>query len=309
MPEESPVCPLCASPAFTLVRDKCRDLLYRCAGEWSLVECETCGLVYTSPSLEPEALLNYYPSNYVPYHPISSLRSNILGSVFRSIAMSPYRLRFGSPDWNERPFDQGRLLDVGCGAGMFLKKASSLGWQCWGIDVSPIAVRAAQVNVPGATVSSATLDELTANTQYNFINLSHVLEHLPSPRSALQKSHDLLSPGGKLCLNLPNIDSLEAKIFGARWVGLDIPRHLVHFRPAVIERLLEAIGFVSITIRPAMFASSISTSLLMTLPERIRYRLLGSRLDRLFYLSMIFPASLSYLFGNAGTIEITARKL
>ena len=79
-------------------------------------------------------------------------------------------------------------------------------------------------------------------------------------------------------------------------------------RMTAVKQLLQDIGFEAITFRPAMLASSISESLLLALPEAIRYRLLGSRFARLLYLSMIFPASISYLLGNAGAIEITAQK-
>ena len=107
-------------------------------------------------------------------------------------------------------------------------------------------------------------------------------------------------------ISVPNIDSLEARLFGRAWRGLDIPRHAVSFRPKVIERLLHECGFGKVSIRPQMLASSISESIILLLPNG--RQLFGSRIARLLYLAMVLPASLSYMLGNAGAIEVTAHK-
>jgi methyltransferase family protein len=68
----------------------------------------------------------------------------------------------------------------------------------------------------------------------------HSLEHLRDPSSALERANELLAPEGWLLLALPNLDSLQARVFGARWFALDVPRHLVHVpAPALIARLRE----------------------------------------------------------------------
>ena len=41
-----------------------------------------------------------------------------------------------------------------------------------------------------------------------------------------------------LVIAVPNADSLQARVFGDRWLALDLPRHLVHIPArALIERL------------------------------------------------------------------------
>ena len=305
---ETLACPSCESPGHRTVLENCRDLVCRCPGEWRLAECTKCRLVYTAPVMDQDTLLTYYPADYGPYNPSGGSRANRLLTIVRWILMSPYRLRFGSPDFSELPFQGGRLLDVGCGSGMFLRQAGRLGWRCWGIDFNAATVEKARANAPEATLSAGTLGDVATTPAFDLINMTHVLEHLARPRQALRQCLERLAPGGKLRLGVPNIGSIEAKVFGRYWIGLDVPRHVVHFRPSVLARLLEETGFVDVEQRPAMLASSISESLMLALPGALRYRLLGSRWARGIYLSMIFPASLSYAVGNAGAIEVTARR-
>ena len=283
-------------------------MLCRRPGEWRLAECTKCGLVYTLPAADGGTLLSYYPPDYGPYHSPVDSPARRWRAIVRWILMSPYRLRFGSPDFSQLPFQSGRLLDVGCGSGTFLRQAGQLGWRCWGIDFNADIVEKARANAPDATLSVGTLDDVAPTPAFDLINMTHVLEHLAQPRDALRQCRERLAPGGTLRLGVPNIGSLEAKIFGRYWIGLDVPRHVVHFRPSVLVRLLEEAGFVDVRQRPAMLASSLSESLLLALPAVLRYRLLGSRWARGLYLSMLLPASLSYALGNAGAIEVIARR-
>jgi SAM-dependent methyltransferase len=223
--------------------------------------------------------------------------------------MAPYWLRFGAAQWAARPTGNGKLLDIGCGAGSFLASAAALHWKCHGIDVSPVAIAAAKQRAPMASLRVGGMEELDLDqTNYAFINLSHVLEHLPKPRASLARCFDLLEPGGTLRIVVPNFGGWESRVFGRCWSGLDLPRHLVHFRRSVIRGLLRDVGFEGIADRPAMFASSFSESMILALPEKWRRRGLASRLARWLYLAVIFPASCSYALGNAGALEITARK-
>jgi hypothetical protein len=65
----------------------------------------------------------------------------------------------------------------------------------------------------------------------------HSLEHLREPGAAFDHAARRLLPGGVIVVTAPNTESLQAKAFGDRWFGLDIPRHLVHLPlSAVIDK-------------------------------------------------------------------------
>ena len=72
----------------------------------------------------------------------------------------------------------------------------------------------------------------------------HALEHLPSPRQALRDAAQRLLPGGNLVIAVPNIGSLQAQVFGERWLHLDLPRHLSHLNTGAISEAMKDDGLV-----------------------------------------------------------------
>jgi hypothetical protein len=72
----------------------------------------------------------------------------------------------------------------------------------------------------------------------------HTLEHLPDPLGAIERSAGLLRAGGHLIVSVPNLSSVQSRLGGDRWFHLDLPRHLYHFTPTSLCRLMERAGFV-----------------------------------------------------------------
>jgi hypothetical protein len=70
----------------------------------------------------------------------------------------------------------------------------------------------------------------------------HSLEHLPEPGAAVDSLAALLVPGGVAIVVVPNSASLQARLFGDRWLALDLPRHLVHLTAAALLDKLGAAG-------------------------------------------------------------------
>lgn len=96
----------------------------------------------------------------------------------------------------------GRLLDVGCGEGLILSLLNSqTELVCFGIDSSPLAIMFAHQR--GVTNCECT-DLFTYNeSEYDFIFMGDVLEHLDHPDLALKKMKDLLVPNGILLISTP----------------------------------------------------------------------------------------------------------
>jgi hypothetical protein len=93
----------------------------------------------------------------------------------------------------------------------------------------------------------------------------HVLEHLTDPRLCLKSVRGLLQPGGILILQVPNISSIQARLFGNFWYGLDVPRHVVNYTSKALGFLLRDAGFefrivprFSLRDNPAAIASSLA---------------------------------------------------
>ena len=156
------------------------------------------------------------------------------------------------------------LLDIGCGSGTFLSVAHRHGFSACGMDQSPHAVAAAG-NLQGIEVRQGEVGSgVWEGRRFDFVSMFHVLEHLPDPRTGLSYAAGLLRPGGSLLIQVPNVASVQARVFGRRWYGLDVPRHVVNFSPRALELLLREAGFriqatarFSLRDNPASIASSL----------------------------------------------------
>jgi SAM-dependent methyltransferase len=214
-----------------------------------------------------------------------------------------------------------RLLDIGCGSGTFLHLARKYGYDCHGMDVSVQAVAEAQRQY-GLDVRQGTIgSELWESGSFDGVSMFHVLEHLIDARQALEYAGRLLKPGGTLIVQVPNAASIQAGIFGRRWFGLDVPRHLVNFTPAALTFLLHETGFrgrvesrFSLRDNPAALASSLAMGL-DPIGRRGRGRkcsFFSNAVSEFLYLGLfaacLAPAWLESAIGRGATIWACAQK-
>lgn len=135
-----------------------------------------------------------------------------------------------------------RLLDVGAGRGRFVLAARAAGYEAAGIE--PSLRGAAAAAAAGAPVRRVTLEQATIEPgSVDAVTLWHVLEHLEEPGEALERIGRWMVPGAGLVVGVPNLASFQAQLGGERWFHLDVPRHLTHFTPLGLTRLLEESGF------------------------------------------------------------------
>jgi 2-polyprenyl-3-methyl-5-hydroxy-6-metoxy-1,4-benzoquinol methylase len=207
------------------------DTNYGIAGVYHLKQCQACGLVYLDPRPSADEIDMIYPTDR--YDP------------FRALYMPTETLRRPVPQerarWLTREFGTGRVLDVGCGDGLFLKMMRDLGWSCVGVEPNRTAAAFASAHFD-LRVHVGDIFAVREEGAFDLVTFWDSLEHTPSPRRALQHAAELLRPGGILALSVPNWDSAERRLFGAYWIAIDAPRHFYHFSPGVIRRLAAQCG-------------------------------------------------------------------
>jgi SAM-dependent methyltransferase len=135
-----------------------------------------------------------------------------------------------------------RLLDVGAWVGFLAAEARDRGWTVRGVEPSAFASAHARdrlgLDVATGDLMSAELPEAGLDA----VVLGDVIEHLPDPGAALARVHQLLAPGGVVCLMLPDAGSRLARAMGARWWSV-IPTHVHYFTRASLRALLARNGF------------------------------------------------------------------
>jgi 2-polyprenyl-3-methyl-5-hydroxy-6-metoxy-1,4-benzoquinol methylase len=137
----------------------------------------------------------------------------------------------------------GRLLEVGCGNGEYLKRMKDLGWDVQGVEPDMEAARIAR-ELHGVPVISGKLEEADIpDKSLDAIIMQHVLEHVPNPLTLLRQCFNLLKPGGQLIILTPNLESLGHRLFQESWVHLDPPRHFFLFSPISLEASAKRAGF------------------------------------------------------------------
>ena len=183
--------------------------------------CTACGLGHTSP--QPEDLSRYYGAAY------HGGRHGFTESYCMARRMRLVEQTF--------PLGEGRkLLDIGCGDGTFMLSAQAKGWSVSGTEMNPDRARDAGLSV----VQS--LEQARSSGPFDCITLWQSLEHVRDPRATLTEAVRLLSPEGRVFVAVPDAQGLQARLFGARWFHLDVPRHLFHFGERSLSGLLAAVG-------------------------------------------------------------------
>lgn len=77
------------------------------------------------------------------------------------------------------------------------------------------------------------------------------MEHLADPLGDLKRLRGKIADDGKIIIGVPNFASWQAKFGQAGWLHLDVPRHLNHFTPHSIGKVLALAGFRVVKIRYA----------------------------------------------------------
>jgi SAM-dependent methyltransferase len=282
------------------------DRLQGLPGRFRVVECETCGLMRTSPRPTRESMPFYYGAGYQPY---------------RSTRVS----RTGPRRWSAELVDRmlladaipalrpGRMLEVGCASGSYLHRMSRRGWQVAGIE--PAADAASYCAALGYRVHAGPLE--TAPDCFGTFDLVAgwmVLEHLHDLVGGLAKLHSWTKPGGWLAVSVPNAASFERRLFGDAWFPLQLPNHLFHFTPATLRKTLERAGWEVARIAFQRNLSDLIASSGYVLQDRgwlpalarllVSYPWRGGRLN-LALLPLAYPLS---LLGQTGRMTAWARK-
>lgn len=228
---ESVRCNFCSADNFDILLSNGRDRRHHLPGQFRLVKCRECGLVYLNPRPTAAALGAYYPPDYAPY-----VQRGLFGKLTRWLRnREAAGLRRSLPAGAE-------VLEVGCATGDLLVPLRSAGFRVTGVELSEHAATSARTQ-HHLDVHTGTLSNVPfAGRSFDAVIMRNVIEHVPDPKGDLERAASLLRPGGLVVLRTDNVASSDARLFRSLWYGFDFPRHLTLFSPSTLTECVRAAG-------------------------------------------------------------------
>ena len=239
-PPREIACPLCGA------RDT-RRLFTKF--ELGIERCRRCRLVYANPRAPEDVILARYSSHYFwhEYLPNAGAPGGVIDDVLldgRHGSMLAL-IRSTAPDAT-------RLLEIGSGAGLFLRAASRAGWAVAGLELSEEGAAFARDRL-GLDVRTERAEAMSFEpASFDVAVMFDVIEHLFEPRGVLEATRRALRPGGILVVSTPNLQALSRYALGKNWAVLSPLEHTCYFEENTLERMLTACGFTILQSRPVL---------------------------------------------------------
>jgi len=228
-------CPLCGGGSWRPLRLQLHGVRF--------VSCLSCGSYFQNPRPSDSALRaaynpDYYQTGstdsgyddyYAYQHELGSTAKEVwqwVGSVAGPIA--------------------GRILDVGCGSGEFLR-AVGKGELTARIGLDLVKPR----DGSGFDFVRAYFPQTPFSEEvFDFVIFNDSFEHLCDPKEGLREAARLLRPGGWLLINVPDRENWTARLSGRNWISFKREHLFLPSRQA-LTRLLDSSGFEVAARRPS----------------------------------------------------------
>jgi 2-polyprenyl-3-methyl-5-hydroxy-6-metoxy-1,4-benzoquinol methylase len=247
-----PNCLICGTTGQVL-HTSLQDRLFGAPGTWQLKKCPKpgCGLVWSDPTPLTEDLGLAYQTYYTHVEPGAG-SGGIAFALMKWAYWNGIRIpAFLTGIYQERRefihmflrnHPPGRLFDAGCGDGKFLDMMKQKGWQGTGVDFDAAAIETGKQKYGLDLQVGDFQNAAIAESAFDAVTMSHVIEHVPDPIACLDKCRRILKPGGRLIVSTPNVASLGHETFKNSWRGLEPPRHLNLFTHQLLAECARRAG-------------------------------------------------------------------
>lgn len=128
----------------------------------------------------------------------------------------------------------GRVLDVGCSGGYFLDLFHKEGFSCYGVEFGKEAATEASKKYQ---VWQGDFSEISFSGKFDLIIFRGVIEHIPNPKTYLDKALSLLNQNGVVFItSTPDASAFCCELFKEMWNQHEPEAHLMHFMPRHFDK-------------------------------------------------------------------------
>lgn len=206
-------CPLCQSTDISGFAMDTR----RKGPHISRVKCDNCGIVFANPMADQDELGQYYNKYYEKDHyEAIGYKDQILGHFERIKTLNSDEL-IKEARFLDKLEGRMKFLDVGCGLGLGLAYAYQMGCELYATEYDLGALEFVQTHFPVKTFQGDIQKANYPAEFFDFIHISHVIEHVLDPRAYIQEMRRILKPGGILAIGTPDISSWLYTLH--RWIN------------------------------------------------------------------------------------------
>ncbi|MGV3528309.1 MAG: class I SAM-dependent methyltransferase [Flavisolibacter sp.] len=241
-------CPVCGSPHIDPLMGV-KD--HSVSGEqFAVWLCRDCSLRFTQDVPDENSIGPYYASPEYISH--SNTDKGMLNKVYQAVRKRTLEGKAKLVISNT--VSKGSLLDVGAGIGAFLNVMKEKGWDVTGVEPDAGARKNAKELFDLELETTDRFYSLQENS-FDAITLWHVLEHVHDLHRYVEQLKSLLKPDGRIFIAVPNYSAYDADKYKSYWAAYDVPRHLYHFSPEAVRRLVEQHGLKILGKKPMWYDS------------------------------------------------------
>ena len=183
------------------------------------MKSKSSGFVFCSKIPTEQDLINYYNNYPIGYGADSIL--NIKRVNERLDEFEQYR-------------KNNKILDVGCGPGIFLIEAKKRGWEVYGTEFTDNQIqylKSKGINTFQGKITSSSFNE----NSFDVIISSEVIEHINNPVEEVSNFNLFLRKGGLLYITTPNFNAIERYLLKGEYNVIEYPEHLCYYTPKTIN--------------------------------------------------------------------------
>lgn len=300
-------CPLCKANGSLFQKGSERSY----GQQFDVHKCDSCSVCYTFPAPPDELLAKIYSGEYWLRDDRGNTPKAVTGIVQR---FNRFRLAAMVQPLLKRLKPKDRVLEVGCGSGQLAIYLQQCGFEVEVTDVSQDMLDQISDNF-GIKGYCGDLQQISfEGNLYQAIIFNNVLEHLDAPRKNLEKACQLLDKEGFVFVEVPNIESVQFKLFRGSWFPLQLPEHLFHFSPNSLQNIAAKCGLKLVwmsTFSPRVSTAGYVASIFPFLrPDRLRRSMSKPLLVLYLGFQIVFLpiAYVESLFGRGSAVRAIYRK-